>query len=177
MSYRRETRVGADHFQLEPGVFNYQDSSAFFLLPPPRINARDNDVIVVDTPTRIAIKRRPDAKVICVVHDLLPLTDLKLGDVATRQFPARIRTSLRQVDELVFVSNYSMMRFREQLPQFVHLPAQVVDPRNSPCLSRLPLRSGLAAVCVLALGMAALATSLACRKRPPQFAASFISKR
>ena len=30
-------------FQLEPGFYSYQDSSAFFLLPPPRIDARDYD--------------------------------------------------------------------------------------------------------------------------------------
>ncbi|MBR1175826.1 glycosyltransferase family 4 protein [Bradyrhizobium sp. KB893862 SZCCT0404] len=132
-------------FQLESGFFNYQDSSAFFLLPPPRIDARDYDVIVVDTPTRVAIKRRPDAKVICVVHDLLPLTDLKLSDIATRQFLARIRTSLRQADELAFVSNYSMMRFRELLPQYAHLPARVVYPRtrfDAPDVLHLPAPSG-----------------------------------
>jgi glycosyltransferase involved in cell wall biosynthesis len=132
-------------FQLEPGFFNYQDSSAYFLLPPPRIDARDYDVIVVDTPTRVAIRRRPGAKVICVVHDLLPLTDLKLSDIATRQFLARIRTSLRQADELAFVSNYSMMRFRELLPQFAHLPARVVYPRtrfDAPDVLHLPAPSG-----------------------------------
>lgn len=132
-------------FQLEPGFFNYQDSSAFFLLPPPRIDARDYDVILVDTPTRVAIRRRPDAKVICVVHDLLPLTDLKLSDIATRQFLARIRTSLQQADELAFVSNYSMMRFRELLPQFAHLPARVVYPRtrfDAPDVLHLPAPSG-----------------------------------
>ncbi|WP_298243839.1 glycosyltransferase family 1 protein [uncultured Bradyrhizobium sp.] len=132
-------------FQLEPGFFNYQDSSAFFLLPPPRIDARDYDVIVVDTPTRVAITRKPGAKVICVVHDLLPLTDLKLSDIATRQFLARIRTSLRQADELAFVSNYSMMRFRELLPQFAHLPARVVYPRtrfDAPDVLHLPAPSG-----------------------------------
>lgn len=132
-------------FQLEPGFFNYQDSSAFFLLPPPRIDARDYDVIIVDTPTRVAIRRKPDAKVICVVHDLLPLTDLKLSDIATRQFLARIRTSLHQADELAFVSNYSMMRFRELLPQFAHLPARVVYPRtrfDAPDVLHLPAPSG-----------------------------------
>ena len=132
-------------FQLEPGFYSYQDSSAFLLLPPPRIDARDYDVIVIDTPTRVAMKRRPDAKVICVVHDLLPLTDLKLSDVATRQFLSRLLTSLRQADELAFVSNYSMMRFRDLLPQFAHLPARVVYPRtrfDAPDVLHLPAPSG-----------------------------------
>ncbi|KJC51857.1 glycosyltransferase family 1 protein [Bradyrhizobium sp. LTSP857] len=132
-------------FQLEPGFYSYQDSSAFFLLPPPRIDARDYDIIVVDTPTRVAIKRGPNAKVICVVHDLLPLTDLKLSDVATRLFLSRLLTSLRQADELAFVSNYSMMRFRELLPQFAHLPARVVYPRtrfDAPDVLHLPAPAG-----------------------------------
>ncbi|MBW7968455.1 glycosyltransferase family 1 protein [Bradyrhizobium sp. BR 10289] len=132
-------------FQLEQGFFTYQDSSAFFLLPPPRIEARDYDVILVDTPTRVVIRRKPGAKVICVIHDLLPLTDIKLSDIATRQFLARIRTSLRQADELAFVSNYSMMRFRDLLPQFAHLPARVVYPRtrfDAPDVLHLPAPSG-----------------------------------
>ncbi|MBC9876017.1 glycosyltransferase family 4 protein [Bradyrhizobium sp. INPA01-394B] len=132
-------------FQLEPGFYTYQDSSALLMLPPPRIDARDYDVIVVDTPTRVAIRRRPDAKVICVVHDLLPLTDLKLSDVATRLFLSRLLTSLKQADELAFVSKHSMMRFRELLPQFAHLPARVVYPRtrfDAPDVLHLPAPSG-----------------------------------
>src|ERR1700737_1483871 len=80
-------------FLLEPGFYNYQDTSALTRLPPPRIDARDYDIILVDTPTRVAIKRNAAAKVICVVHDLLPLTDLKLSDVATRLFLSRLITS------------------------------------------------------------------------------------
>ncbi len=95
-------------FLLEPGFYSYQDTSALTRLPPPRIDARGYDVILVDTPTRVAIRRDPCAKVICVVHDLLPLTDLKLSEVATRLFLSRLLTSLRQADELAFVSNYSL---------------------------------------------------------------------
>ena len=36
-----------------------------------------------------------NAKVVCVVHDLLPLTDLRLSDVATRLFLSRLFTSLQ----------------------------------------------------------------------------------
>ena len=117
-------------FLLEPGFYSYQDTSALTRLPPPRIDARDYDIIVVDTPTRVAIQRRANAKVVCVVHDLLPLTDLRLSDVATRLFLSRLLTSLHQADELAFVSNYSMNRFRTLLPQFAYLPARVVYPRT-----------------------------------------------
>jgi glycosyltransferase involved in cell wall biosynthesis len=118
------------HFLLEAGFYSYQDTSALLRLPPPRIDARDYDVILIDTPTRVAVRRRPGAKVICVVHDPLPLTDLKLSDVATRLFLSRLFTSLQQADELAFVSKYSMNRFRVLLPQFAHLPARVVYPRT-----------------------------------------------
>ncbi len=117
-------------FQLESGFYSYQDLSALAGLPPPQIDGRGYDIILVDTPTRVAIKRAPGAKVVCVVHDLLPITDLKLSDVATRLFLLRLLTSLRQADELAFVSNYTMSRFRELLPQFSHLPARVVYPRT-----------------------------------------------
>lgn len=117
-------------FLLEPGFYSYQDTSALLRLPPPRVDARGYDVILVDTPTRVAIQRKRGAKVICVVHDLLPLTDLKLSDVATRLFLSRLFTSLQQADELAFVSNYSLGRFRALLPQFAHLPARVVYPRT-----------------------------------------------
>jgi glycosyltransferase involved in cell wall biosynthesis len=118
------------YFYLEPGLYSYQDASALARLPPPQIDARGYDIILVDTPTRVAIRRNPDAKVICVVHDLLPLTDLKLSDSATRLFLSRLLTSLHQADELTFVSNYSLDRFRELVPQFAHLPARVVYPRT-----------------------------------------------
>ena len=117
-------------FLLEPGFYTYQDASALGRLPPPRIDARGYDIILVDTPTRVAVRRRPGAKVICVVHDLLPLTDLKLSDVATRLFLSRLVTSLHQANELAFVSNYSLARFRELVPQFAHLPARIVYPRT-----------------------------------------------
>jgi glycosyltransferase involved in cell wall biosynthesis len=118
------------YFLLEPGFYSYQDTSALTQLPPPRIDARGYDIILVDSPTRVAIKRNRDARVICVVHDLLPLTDLKLSDAATRLFLSRLLTSLHQADELAFVSCYTMNRFRELLPQFAHLPARVVYPRT-----------------------------------------------
>jgi glycosyltransferase involved in cell wall biosynthesis len=129
------------HFLLEPGFYSYQDTSALMRLPPPRIDARDYDIILIDTPTRVAIKRKANAKVVCVVHDLLPLTDLRLSDVATRLFLSRLFTSLQQADELAFVSNYSRNRFKELLPQFSHLPARVVYPRtrfDAADVARLP---------------------------------------
>jgi glycosyltransferase involved in cell wall biosynthesis len=118
------------YFLLEPGFYSYQDTSALTRLPPPRIDARGYDIILVDSPTRVAIKRHSNARVICVVHDLLPLTDLKLSDGATRLFLSRLATSLRQADELAFVSHDSMSRFSELFPQFAHLPARVVYPRT-----------------------------------------------
>ncbi|MGY3589733.1 glycosyltransferase involved in cell wall biosynthesis [Bradyrhizobium sp. USDA 4341] len=133
----RHLRLFGD-FLLEPGFYSYQDTSALLRLPPPRVDARGYDVILVDTPTRVAIQRKRGAKVICVVHDLLPLTDLKLSDVATRLFLSRLFTSLQQADELAFVSHYSLGRFRALLPQFAHLPARVVYPRtrfDAPALS------------------------------------------
>jgi glycosyltransferase involved in cell wall biosynthesis len=117
-------------FLLEPGFYTYQDTSALTRLPPPRVDARGYDIILVDTPTRVAIQRRPGAKVICVVHDLLPITDLKLDDIATRLFLSRLFTTVHQADELAFVSNYSLNRFRALLPQFAHIPARVVYPRT-----------------------------------------------
>jgi glycosyltransferase involved in cell wall biosynthesis len=117
-------------FHLEPGFYSYQNASALMRLPPPQIDARGYDLILVDTPTRVAIRREPNAKVVCVVHDLLPLTDLRLSDVATRLFMCRLMTSLDQADELAFVSNYSRNRFRDLLPQFSYLPARVVYPRT-----------------------------------------------
>ena len=118
-------------FRLEPGFYSYQDLSALMRLPPPRIDASGYDVVVIDTPLRVDIRRSAGTRVICVVHDLLPLTDLKLDDTATRVFLSRLETSLRQSDELAIVSRYSLGVFRDLLPQFAHLPARVVYPRTN----------------------------------------------
>ena len=115
---------------LEPGFFNYQSISSLTRLPPPRINARGFDVILVDTPTKAVIERDASARVVCVIHDLLPLTDIRLPDVATQLFLSRLLTSLGQADELAFVSNYTLGRFKDLFPQFAHLPARVVYPRT-----------------------------------------------
>src|SRR5262249_11766062 len=42
------------NFLLEPGFYSYQDASALTRLPPPRIDAHDYDIVLVDTPTRVA---------------------------------------------------------------------------------------------------------------------------
>jgi glycosyltransferase involved in cell wall biosynthesis len=118
-------------FRLEPGFYSYQDLSALMRLPPPRIDASGYDIVVIDTPLRAHIRRSAGTRVICVVHDLLPLTDLKLDDAATRVFLSRLETSLQQSDELVLVSRYSLGVFRDLLPQFAHLPARVVYPRTN----------------------------------------------
>src|SRR5262249_38200517 len=55
------------NFRLEPGFYSYQDASALTRLPPPRIDARDYDIVLVDTPTRVAVERSGSTKVICVV--------------------------------------------------------------------------------------------------------------
>jgi glycosyltransferase involved in cell wall biosynthesis len=134
-------------FMLEPAFYTYQDTSALGRLPPPRVDARGYDIIIVDTPTRVSIQRRPGAKVICVIHDLLPITDLKLDDIATRLFLSRLFTSVHQADELAFVSNYSLNRFRALLPQYARIPARVVYPRTrfdmppAPSLPALPERT------------------------------------
>lgn len=117
-------------FLLKAGLYSYHDTSALLRLPAPRIDARGYDIILVDTPMRVVIKRDRDARVVCLVHDLLPLTDPGLSDVATRTFLSRLSTSLRQSDELTFLSNCSMIRFRDALPEFARMPARVVYPRT-----------------------------------------------
>ncbi|MFO1151662.1 MAG: glycosyltransferase family 1 protein [Alsobacter sp.] len=118
-------------FLLEPGFYGFQDVSALLRLPPPVIDARGYDVVLLDTPVRVKLKRSVSTRVIGVVHDLLPLTDLKLSDEATRVFLSRLESSLAQVSELAFVSNHSLQLFRELLPHFARVPARVVHPRTS----------------------------------------------
>ncbi|WP_315833103.1 glycosyltransferase family 1 protein [Bradyrhizobium prioriisuperbiae] len=117
-------------FQLESGIYSHQGLSSVANLPPPQVDGRNYDVVLIDAPTRVTIRRGPNTKVVCVVHDLLPVTDLKLSDVATRIYMLRLITSLRQADELRFVSRYTRDRFAELLPQFAHLPSRVVYPRT-----------------------------------------------
>lgn len=118
-------------FMLEPGFYGFQDVSALGRLPAPRIDARGFDIVVLDTPIRVKVSRDPGTRVIGVVHDLLPLTDLKLSDLATRVFLSRLKSCLVEADELAFVSRHSLGIFRDLLPQFDHVPARVVYPRTT----------------------------------------------
>lgn len=115
-------------FRLVSGVYSYQEMSALTRWPAPRIDARGYDIVLVDTPTRITVETDPGARVSCVVHDLLPITDVRLSDIATRLFLARLATTLTHATDLVFVSNYTRRRFRELFPNFAHLPERVVHP-------------------------------------------------
>ncbi len=116
----------------EPGFYSYQDTSALLRLPPPRIDARGYDVILVDTPTRVAIQRKHGAKVICVVHDLLAADRSQAQrrrDAAVpvaRCSPACIRpTSSPSSRTTVWVASAPCFRNR------AHLPARVeVYPRT-----------------------------------------------
>lgn len=118
-------------FQLEPGFYGYQNIAALLQLPAPRVDARGYDVVVLDTPVHVRLRRDPGCRVIGVVHDLLPLTDPKLSDVATRVFLSRLHSSLIEADELAFVSHDSLGVFRDLLPHFASKQARVVYPRTT----------------------------------------------
>lgn len=115
-------------FQLASGIYSYQEISALTRWPAPRIDARGYDIVLIDTPTRIIADVDPGARIACVVHDLLPLTDARLSDIATRLFLTRLATTLRNATDLVFVSDTTRRRFRELFPNFGHLPERIVHP-------------------------------------------------
>jgi glycosyltransferase involved in cell wall biosynthesis len=117
-------------FRLDAGVYSYQELSALTRLPAPRLDVSGYDLVIVDSPTRMAMANNSRVRVISVIHDLLPITDVRLTDIATRLFLFRLTTTLRNATELLFVSNYTRDRFRQLLPQFAHLPGKIVFPRT-----------------------------------------------
>ncbi|WP_158814849.1 glycosyltransferase family 1 protein [Methylocapsa sp. S129] len=117
-------------FRLDSGIYSYQELSALARLPAPRLDVSGYDLVIVDSPTRIAMAKNSRARIVGVVHDLLPITDIRLSDVATHLFLFRLTTTLRNATELLFVSEYTRDRFRQLLPKFADLPGKVVFPRT-----------------------------------------------
>ena len=117
-------------FRLDSGVYSYQELSALARLPAPRLDVSGYDLVIIDSPTRVAVANNARARIVGVVHDLLPITDVRLSDVATHLFLFRLTTTLRNATELLFVSEYTRDRFRQLLPKFADLPGKVVFPRT-----------------------------------------------
>src|SRR5579862_7148 len=97
-------------------VYSLAYSANTFNLGIPIIDTRGYDVILVDTPSYFGYRKSSGAKVLTVVHDLIPLSDATLLPQYRRAFTKKVLNSIAESDDFIYVSETTRKKFREFFP-------------------------------------------------------------
>jgi glycosyltransferase involved in cell wall biosynthesis len=114
---------GLDHLRIANdfatcgSVYSLAYSASMFNLGVPIIDARGYDLILVDTPSYFRYRKSPGAKVLTVVHDLIPLSDPTLHPQYRGSFAKKISISIAESDDFIYVSETTRKKFAEFFPQ------------------------------------------------------------
>lgn len=104
-------------FAVVPAIYQINTKSAGRGSNPVTIDARNFDIILVDTPTNLAFSTKPGAEVVSVIHDLIPLTDKERGRYWRRVFATKLATTIRVSNSFIFVSEYTRREVAQHFPQ------------------------------------------------------------
>ena len=96
-------------------------------LSPPLIDATDFDLVLVDTPHFIQVKRHEKARVALVIHDLIPVFEWDTPEWRNL-FLKKLFVSLEQATHLIFVSETTRSEFNEIFPDYSGLPSTIISP-------------------------------------------------
>jgi glycosyltransferase involved in cell wall biosynthesis len=108
-------------------VYEVAKFTSIFGIPGPRIDAREFEFVVIDTPTNVRIEGPP---VIQVVHDLIPLTDPTLTARSRTMFATALAQAVLHYNRFAFVSEYSRAQFLRLFPRAKDtMQAAVIYPR------------------------------------------------
>lgn len=85
-------------------IYTRSRAASIFGLQVQTIDARGFDFVLVDTPTYLRFEASPGARIVGVVHDLIPITDDSIPEGARRSFRNNLRATLAAATDLVYVS-------------------------------------------------------------------------
>jgi hypothetical protein len=91
-------------FVISPLVYRLAQRCSRRGLDAITLDARGYDIILVDMPMNIKFTTSPDAQVITVIHDLIPLFDVTLSARIRRIFANNLVTAVKNSDSFIFVS-------------------------------------------------------------------------
>jgi len=134
-----ETKRAAPHLAwidaFMPVARFYSDSTlrASYDLLPPIVDARGFDIVLMDAFHHVQPVTDEGARVVLVIHDLIPLDELSGRYRFT--FEQKFGTALGQATELIFVSAATRDEFGSRFPDHAaRLPASVFSPVIRPDL-------------------------------------------
>jgi glycosyltransferase involved in cell wall biosynthesis len=116
-----------DNFALTKRVYTEALLRASYDLSPRIIDATEFEVILIDTPHFLSLKRAEKASVAVVIHDLIPLFEVGTSGWRT-VFAKKLLVSLRQATHLIFVSETTRSQFNEMFPNYAGLPWAIISP-------------------------------------------------
>jgi glycosyltransferase involved in cell wall biosynthesis len=87
-------------------------------LNPVGLNATGYDVVLIDTPHYVRITNIDRSHIFTVIHDLIPLQDPFMAPDWRRLFLGKLRASLENNGNLVFVSEYTRTLFHSLFPGY-----------------------------------------------------------
>lgn len=122
-----------DAFMPVAGFYSDSTLRASYDLPPPTVDARGFDIVLMDTFHYVQPVTDQGARVALVIHDLIPLDELSGRYRFT--FDQKFRAALDQASELIFVSAATRDEFGSRFPDHAaRLPASVFSPVIRPDL-------------------------------------------
>lgn len=122
-----------DAFMPVAGFYSDSTLRASYDLPPPIVDARGFDIVLMDAFHYVQPVTDQGARVVLVIHDLIPLDELSGRYRFT--FEQKFRTALEQATELIFVSAATRNEFISRFPDHVaRLPASIFSPVIRPDL-------------------------------------------
>jgi glycosyltransferase involved in cell wall biosynthesis len=122
-----------DAFMPVAGFYSDSTLRASYDLPPPTVDARGFDIVLMDAFHYVQPVTDQGAQVVLVIHDLIPLDELSGRYRFT--FDQKFRTALDQATELMFVSAATRDEFNSRFPDHAaRLPASLFPPVIRPDL-------------------------------------------
>jgi glycosyltransferase involved in cell wall biosynthesis len=80
-------------------------------LEPVQLNAAGYDLVIIDTPHYVRVRKIDRSRIFTVIHDLIPLNDPFMGGDWRRLFLGKLKASLGTDGNLIFVSEYTRSLF------------------------------------------------------------------
>lgn len=114
-------------------LFNGMYSDVDRLLVDRKIDLSDYDLILIDTPHHIKIKKNANASIVNVIHDLLPYTDPCISRLARKFFDDKMKRTLAIADKFIFVSKTIKQTFEKHLG--ADRPSGVIYPIFKPSIT------------------------------------------
>jgi glycosyltransferase involved in cell wall biosynthesis len=114
-----------DSLVLKRGFYSASMSRANLGFSPIAMDASGYDLAVVDTPHFIEVRGIAPARILTVVHDLIPLRDPTMDANWRNLFMRKLEATLALNANMVFVSQYTQQAFKAAFPRHV-APGQFV---------------------------------------------------